>query len=35
MKDDIINNISEKEFLSKYNVCKSTYYHYKEKLNIS
>lgn len=35
MKEDILNNISEKEFLSKYNVCKSTYYHYKEKLNIS
>lgn len=35
MKDDIINNIYEKEFLSKYGVCKATYYHYKEKLNIS
>lgn len=30
MKNDIINNnISESEFLTKYNVCKSTYYHYK------
>lgn len=29
MKNDIVNNISESEFLTKYNVCKSTYYHYK------
>ena len=34
MKNDIINNnISESEFLTKYNVCKSTYYHYKQKLS--
>lgn len=29
MKNDIVNNISESDFLTKYNVCKSTYYHYK------
>lgn len=35
MKNDIIinNNISESQFLTKYNVCKSTYYHYKQKLS--
>ena len=33
MKNDIVNNISETDFLTKYNVCKSTYYHYKQKLS--
>ena len=32
MIEDLKNNMKEKEFCSKYNVCKKTYYNYKKKI---
>lgn len=32
MKDDILNNITTKDFCAKYNVCKKTFYNYRKKI---
>lgn len=32
IKNDILSGISEKDCCEKYNICKSTFYHYKDKL---
>lgn len=35
MKNDILNNISESEFLLKYNVCRKTFWNYKKALGLN